>query len=141
MPTLKATLRIEPPSVNEMYARTAYGMTASTKTKKFKAKAIVELAKQWLFCQPLGRNDPHKLTLVFYLPEIENKGWPKSAKTRFKRKDVSNLVKILEDAIVTASGIDDSTTLELHVRKLADPQDPRVEIELSTIDELQGSPF
>jgi Holliday junction resolvase RusA-like endonuclease len=45
---------------------------------------------------------------VLDFPDILNKGWPKKARTRYKKFDVSNRVKLLEDALSTAVGMDDS---------------------------------
>jgi len=40
--------------------------------------------------------------------DVLNKGWPKNAKTRYKKNDAANRIKILQDAIASAGGIDDS---------------------------------
>jgi Holliday junction resolvase RusA-like endonuclease len=90
--------------------------------KKFKAKASAELAKQILWDDPpLDQNTPYALRLEFYLPSLFNKGWPKKAKTKYKRKDVSNLIKIVEDLLSWCLGIDDSCFLEVSVQKLDGP--------------------
>lgn len=67
----------------------------------------------------LVRTYPHELAKVrkdvalfvyvrFYFPTLENKGWPKSAESRYKRIDVSNRLKLFEDALKDACGIDDA---------------------------------
>jgi Holliday junction resolvase RusA-like endonuclease len=48
------------------------------------------------------------MAILLDMPDIFNKGWPEKAKTRYKKLDVSNRVKLLEDAIAHAGGIDDS---------------------------------
>jgi len=86
--------------------------------KKFKAKASAQLAKQIDFnAKPLDQNSPYELHLDFYLPALVNKGWPKKAKTKYKRKDVSNLVKVIEDLLSNCLGVDDSCFLKLTLEK------------------------
>lgn len=48
---------------------------------------------------------------------VLNKGWPKAAKTRYKRLDVTNRIKLLEDAVAHAGGIDDSGIFTAIARK------------------------
>jgi len=87
--------------------------------KKFKAKATAELAKQISFgASPLDQNAPYELQLDFYLPVLVNKGWPKKAKTKYKRRDVSNLVKVVEDLLSWCLGVDDSCFLKLTIQKM-----------------------
>ena len=118
-----AELTLLPPSVNNMYIYTARGPRPSSKMKQFKAKASMEIAKQIPFGgSPLNGDKPHKLTILYYLPALYNKGWPSKAKTRFKRRDVSNLVKVLEDVLAECLGIDDSCFTEVFIKKLDGPQ-------------------
>lgn len=48
------------------------------------------------------------LYVRFFFEKLYNKGWPKTAESRYKRTDVTNRVKLLEDCIKDACGIDDS---------------------------------
>jgi len=107
-----------PPSVNKMYVYTARGPRPSNAMRKFRAKAAMELLSQISFgMAPLDPDKPHKLSIEFFLPVLENKGWPKKAKTRFRRRDVSNLIKVVEDLISHALGIDDSCFIEVFATK------------------------
>ena len=115
----EAELTILPPSVNRMYVYTTRGPRPSSDMKKFKAKASAQLAKQIPFgAKPLSQNTPYALRLEFHLPALLNKGWPKKAKTKYKRKDVSNLIKVVEDLLSWCLGIDDSCFLEVSVQKM-----------------------
>ena len=118
----EAELTLLPPSVNNMYIYTARGPRPSAKMKQFKAKASMEIAKQIPFSgNPLNGDKAHRLTILYYLPALYNKGWPSKAKTRFKRRDVSNLVKVLEDVLAGCLGIDDSCFTEVSIKKLDGP--------------------
>ena len=61
---------------------------------------------------------PLELQIDLYFKALENKGWPKTCKSRYKRIDVSNRVKLLEDAIFEAFGLDDKLVFSLKVTKL-----------------------
>lgn len=84
--------------------------------------------------QSLDPHAPYALYLVFYLPNVVNATWPKS-KTRFKSIDASNFVKFFQDCVVKTTGVDDANHIDLWVSKRADPQNPRVEIQLYQIEE------
>ena len=131
-----AELTLLPPSVNNMYIYTARGPRPSSKMKQFKAKASMEIAQQLSFDgSPLNGDKPHRLSIYYYLPALFNKGWPTKAKTRFKRRDVSNLVKVLEDVLADCLGIDDSCFTEEFIKKLDGPAHDFVGIKIK-IEEL-----
>ena len=115
----KAEISLLPPSVNRMYVYTTRGPRPSSDMKKFKAKASTQLAKQIPFnAKPLDQNTPYELRMEFHMPALENKGWPKKAKTKYKRRDVSNLIKVVEDLLSWCLGIDDSCFLKVSVQKV-----------------------
>lgn len=77
------------------------------------------------------------LSLSFTFDTVVNKGWAKGkAKSRYKKFDVGNRRKLIEDCLVEALGktIDDSLFFELYLRKemgrepgvhiLLEPADP-----------------
>jgi Holliday junction resolvase RusA-like endonuclease len=76
--------------------------------KKFKLETASHLARQhqgsMLY---LHKDTPYGIFTVFFFDEIENKGWPKKAATRYKRLDADNRQKLLQDAVATAAGFDD----------------------------------
>jgi Holliday junction resolvase RusA-like endonuclease len=118
-PIFSARLGFLPPSVNKMYVHTKWGPKPSVEMRKFKATARIEIAKQLdLTAEPADGNSAHILVIDYFLPNLYNKGWPGKAKTRFKRRDVSNLVKVLEDVVAECLGIDDSCFVEERIRKL-----------------------
>ena len=128
-----------PPSVNEMYVFTTRGPRPSAKMKKFKSAASMEMLKQLDFnAEPLEKNVPYKLHLDYFMPSLTNKGWPGKAKTRFKRRDVTNLVKVFEDLICEVYGIDDSQFIEVVLRKMHGPRYGKVGVRyvISPAEEL-----
>lgn len=131
---LAATLTRYPPSANKMYAPTKWGKRKTAATRNFEVWAIGELGKAWSFADKPDPTKPHELILFFYMPKVENKSWP-DCKTRFVRRDVSNLIKVLEDVIAKASGLDDSATFDTHFFKRLDTQNPRIEIVLQELPE------
>lgn len=143
--TLFATISELPPSTNKLYSPKTFKKgkklistkVLSDEARKYITSASTELGKQWMFKEKPEPNAPYELTLVFFLERIENKTWPAKAASRFVKRDVSNLIKVLEDIVSRASGIDDSCTLDLHVFKRQDSNNPRVEIILRSIDDEQ----
>ena len=110
-----------PPSVNAMYVHTRRGPVQSKALKQFKVKAKLALAEQIpLTYAGVDPGQAYKLTLIVHLPALENKGWPKSAKTRYKRRDVSNLIKVMEDVLSDSLGIDDANFVRVVAEKVQD---------------------
>lgn len=115
-----------PPSVNNLYADTFFrsgGRLMSKRTltkegKTFKKETLAYIVKKY---QPelrlFKKNVPYCFYYRFVVTEIENKTWPKAAENRYKRFDASNLVKVLEDVIVEACGVDDSNFLTVVTEK------------------------
>ena len=112
------SLSLLPPSTNRAYRSTPRGVMKSSETRRFEAKAKAELLRGLAFdAEPIDENQPHILDLHFYFAALENKGWPGSAKRRYKRKDTSNYVKITEDVVAEVLGVDDSCFLTQVNRK------------------------
>ncbi len=114
-----------PPSVNNLYhdqpvhvggagmiKKVIIKRVLTDEGRRFKKETLAHLVKGF---QPQLRcfkqNVPYVAYYRFMVTDLQNKTWPKSAKTRYKKFDASNLVKVLEDVIVEASGIDDSNFL------------------------------
>lgn len=136
---LFAKLTKLPPSTNKLYelgmktlpdGRKVPFKRLSTAAKKYQTWASTELAKAWGFSKvKLDPNKPHDLTVIFLLPEVENKGWATGkAKTRFKKKDVTNYIKLMEDIVASACGVDDSATFDTRLMKRLSTKNPRIEI-------------
>ena len=128
---LRGTIEGVPPSSNHLYS----GQQRRFITKvgrAYKNRARSELAMQWARETQPSMENPHMLILRFYLPTILNGtfGRKGGAATRFKRIDLSGLIKIVEDVVVEVTGVDDATNLALVPMKLQDKKNPRVEIEI-----------
>jgi Holliday junction resolvase RusA-like endonuclease len=63
-------------------------------------------------------NKPYGYIVQIAFSNLLNKGWPEKAKTRYKKLDASNRIKLLEDAMADAFGIDDSNFLSTRVDKV-----------------------
>lgn len=81
------------------------------------------------------------LTIWLYLDDLKNESWKvgggmtvprKGAKSKpqpqspYKKKDGSNYIKLIEDAVVKGTGIDDSAHLDVAVKKREDALDARI---------------
>jgi len=67
-------------------------------------------------------NTPYGYIIQLYFPDLFNKTWPEEAKSRYKRLDASNRVKLLEDAAAEAFGIDDCNFLSTRTDKFQGPE-------------------
>lgn len=85
-----------------------------------------------------------RLEIELHLPKVLNGSWkvggsmtkPRKRKdgsrpkpqprSPYQRVDATNYVKIIEDAVVAGTGIDDSAHLKVSVSKYESPEDPRV---------------
>jgi hypothetical protein len=99
-----------PPSANHAYFNIpGGGRTLTSKGKKFKKETSAHIVRhyptelRWLL-----RDIPIGLAVRFHFQQLVNKGWPDKAKTRYKKIDASNRLKLLEDAVADATGTDDS---------------------------------
>jgi hypothetical protein len=80
--------------------------------KKFKKETSAFLVQNYPMEMQIFRpNAPYALLYQVIFDTITNKTWPEKAATRYKKLDASNRVKLLEDALVDAAGIDDSQIL------------------------------
>jgi len=74
----------------------------------FKSSATVTLLSGGLVHMRGRKDRAYGLALLFVFESIYNSGWPGRTKNRYKRTDVTNRVKLLEDCVASASGVDDS---------------------------------
>lgn len=68
-----------------------------------------------------------RIDLFFTKDELVNKGWP-NTKTYYKKMDVGNRRKLLEDCLAEVLGIDDMYTFDLRMVKQVTDKDPYVKI-------------
>lgn len=110
-------LKIEalPPTVNTAYGFTHMGGYLKRPGKDFKMLVRVRV-KQLSFSIP-DVKETYTLSIEFH-----SKSWRNKDGT-IKKRDVSNLIKIAEDAFIEAIGIDDSRFWELHIKKVEDSSD------------------
>lgn len=84
-------------------------------------------------------------SLFFKKWDLLNKGWfqkKRSAKSPYKKNDVGNRRKLLEDCVAAALGVDDTTSFSLIMHKYIDDASPRVEIVIEEADpEEYGIPL
>lgn len=109
-----------PPSVNHAYFNIPSGGRVLTKEgKKYKAEATAHLTQT--YPAELARvkpNQPYSVLYVLGIPALLNKGYPDKAKTRYKRIDASNRVKLLEDVLADVMGLDDSNNMNVLASKV-----------------------
>lgn len=109
-----------PPSVNHQYGRSTSGKVykvAGVEAYQVTAALIVRLAKpkDW---------EPTRRIIVTYRMWLDS-----------PRRDASNALKALEDAIAQALGVNDSSFLPCVALKEWDKVNPRVEVTVRTVDE------
>ena len=68
-----------------------------------------------------------RIDLFFTKDQVVNKGWPKT-KTYYKKMDVGNRRKLLEDCLAEVLGIDDMYTFDLRMVKQVTTGEPYVKI-------------
>ncbi len=117
---IKLELMGIPPTANHAYATVHGHRVLSSKGKKYKTETKTSLVERFPRELRFFRdNAPYLVAVRFYFEEIENKGWFQgTAASRYKRLDLTNRVKLLEDCLKDAAGIDDSQ----HLRVILDKQ-------------------
>ena len=125
-----------PPSSNQIYVRhpTGKGRILSDKARAFKIKAMRAIQKSGRVAfLNLRQNVPYELTLAVFFDTVEV---AKSTKgSRYKKIDLSNQVKLIEDTTAAAVGLDDSHNFRLVLEKHCDPENPGIYVLLREISE------
>jgi crossover junction endodeoxyribonuclease RusA len=126
---LRLTLPL-PPSINEQYATVNGHRVSTVVAKRFKEavrKKIHELQRNGQLA-PEAQEQFHEgylaLLLVFYF------------ETPLKR-DLDGGLKIAQDALCSALGLNDNRVVDIHLTKYIDPLHPRLEVELEALDDWQ----
>lgn len=124
-----------PPSSNAIYVNIPrHGRTLSTQARAFKVKAMREIQQQGrvAFMQ-LKTNVPYQLSLTVFFDKIELKKSEKG--NRYVVRDLSNVVKLIEDTVAEAVGIGDEHNFRLVLEKHCDPENPGMYVDLVQISE------
>lgn len=125
-----------PPSSNQIYIRhpTGKGRILSDKARAFKIKAMRAIQKSGRVAfLNLRSNVPYELTLAIFFDVVEV---TKSTKgSRYKKIDLSNQIKLIEDTTAAAVGLDDSHNFRLVLEKHCDPESPGIYVLLREISE------
>jgi Holliday junction resolvase RusA-like endonuclease len=133
-----------PPSSNNAYFNLPKGgRTLSASGKKYKNETKTYLASRYMSeLKNFTSNEPYLVYIRMYFSELTNAtyGKPKGAENRYKRLDVSNRVKLLEDVIKDVTGVDDSNTLVLVVEKRPTDGEEKTEVFIWNTDR-EESPF
>jgi hypothetical protein len=116
---IRITLPELPPSSNHAYFdRPGGGRSLSTEGRRYKIATSTYLQRRYRDEMMFFRkNVPYFILALMYFSEVENKGYPKKAENRYKKLDGSNRVKLLEDALKDAGGVDDSQNLYFFLAK------------------------
>jgi Holliday junction resolvase RusA-like endonuclease len=114
MKRLKIALPGLPPSTNKLYENFRGGRRLSTEGKRYKHKIATYIAQEFPVLAPFKNSDAFSLKIRL---EFDIFVRTKGAKSCYKRFDVSNRIKVLEDAICESFGIDDCQVLTLEIKK------------------------
>lgn len=120
-----------PPSINEQYSTDSQGhrrLTAiALRYKENVRKTLLNLEKQDI----LNKSFRQRMNTCYLALYIEC-----YFETPFKR-DLDNILKIVQDAICNALGANDNHIVDIHLSKRIRPLDPHIYIEIDTLDEWQ----
>ena len=128
-------LGIRPISINEAYTPVRGQMLKTSACRKYENMLRLLVVPQLQGDWSINADRAHRFTLEVFMPDLYNKGWPKTAKSRFKRRDASNMVKVTEDIIASVFGVDDCCFLDERAVKRLGPLRTVITIEELDDDE------
>lgn len=115
-----------PPSINHQYATVNGRRILSRQSRDYKQN-VAEEVEQWLASrsrattgEALFQNHYLSLSITFYFATA-------------LRRDLDGGLKIAQDALCEALGVNDNRVIEIHLRKRVDRHDPRSEMRLSAV--------
>lgn len=128
-----------PPTSNKIYFR---GTILTKVAREYAERFSYHVTREHLAAiSQMDQNALYELHLHFYFETVLNETYnnpkvkpSKRAKTRYKKFDLNNRIKLIEDCIRDALGIDDSHTFESHHKKMQDPLRPRVEVYVNAVN-------
>lgn len=118
----------------------------SSEAKKFKARTTAHVSSTYQYVIPqLKKDSPLAVTYCFYFnnEDVLNKtfGQKNGAKTRYKKMDVTDRIKLFEDAVFEALGLDDSLILAMSAYKFSTSLSGGEEKSIAIIEEIEGGKF
>ena len=113
-----------PPSINHQYATVQGRRVLSRSGREFKA-LVAEEMESWLDDHPLFdvalfQRHYLALTITFYFASV-------------LRRDLDSGLKIAQDALCEALGINDNLVIEIHLSKRVDRGCPRMEVQFMAL--------
>jgi len=110
-----------PPSINHQYATVQGRRVLSRSGREFKAFVAAQV-ESWLDAHPqvdtaLFQRQYLALTITFYFASV-------------LRRDLDGGLKIAQDALCEALGVNDNLVIEIHLSKRLDRHCPRIEVHL-----------
>lgn len=133
---LRVWVPLLPPTSNNIYVRhpAGRGRVLSAKARHFKIRAMQAVQSHGrVVLLQVKRNVPYKLHLAIFFEQVENKASRKG--DRYKKMDLSNRIKLIEDTIAEAVGLDDSHNFISTQEKHCDPNNPGLYVTLSRVPE------
>lgn len=108
-----------PPSANHAYFNLPRGGRVLSKEGKGYKTSVSSFVTQHhqKDIRDVKKNWPYGLAIKLTFKDLYNETWPGKAANRYKKVDVSNRIKLLEDALVDSLGIDDSQMIAVLVMK------------------------
>jgi Holliday junction resolvase RusA-like endonuclease len=142
MRVLKVVYPELPPTSNKIYFN---GTILRREAREWAERFAHFFAKNYLhITSDMDAGALYAVHLHFYFKTVINESYnnasfapSRRAKTRYKKFDLTNRVKLLEDCIRDAIGIDDSQTFVASQEKHMDSRDPRVEIFIHEVEPMQ----
>jgi len=121
-PSLQVWVPYLPPSSNKIYIRhpSGKGRILSSEARTFKVRTMETIQKEGAVALiKFEKNVPYELRLSIFFETLTNK--TSSVGDKYKQMDLSNRVKLVEDVVSDATGIDDRHNFRLVVEKHCDP--------------------
>lgn len=108
--------------------------------KKFKSDATSHLTQKYAFLlKGVVPDKPYAIYFRFTMKDLTNETWPKTAKTRYKKTDATNRIKLMEDVLADVTAVDDSHYFTVAASKVEGTPE-RTDIWIWSIED-EGSPF
>lgn len=129
-----------PPSVNNVYTVVRGRKILTKDGRKYITETKTHLVEKFQKEMRFFKKDvPYLIVFRMYFEAVENAGWfTGKAASRYKQIDLSNRVKLLEDCLKDAAGIDDAQNL----RVVLDKQQGKERTEIWVWDlENEETPF